>query len=102
MRLSKYERNGQGAANEQLHLNGHKSVSEIEKEYGVNNDLISSWTNKYLEEGEDALEPHNGNPYAALHTSKKLSEVECLCIIVCNQEVEIARVKKDIGWKKLV
>ena len=78
----------------QMHLNEHKSVREIENEYGVNHSLISAWTKMYLEEGEDALEPRNGNPYAALHTSKKLSEVERLRLIVAKQEVEIARLKK--------
>ena len=66
----------------------------LEKEYGINNGLIGTWVKKYLEEGEDALEPHNGNPYAALHTSKSLSEVERLRLIVAKQEVEIARLKK--------
>lgn len=76
------------------HLEEHKSIREIEKEYGVNNSLVSAWVKRYLEDGEDALEPHNGNPYAALHTSKSLSEVERLRLIVAKQEVEIARLKK--------
>ena len=57
---------------------------------------------RYLEEGEEALEPKNGKPYAALHTSKSLSEVELLRLIIARQEVEIARLKKGIGWKELV
>ena len=77
-----------------LHLEEHISIKKIKKEYGVNNSLVSAWVKKYLEEGEDALEPHNGNPYAALHTSKSLSEVESLRLIVAKQEVEIARLKK--------
>ncbi len=78
----------------QLHLEGHISIERIEKEEGVNHSLVSAWVKKYLEEGENALEPHNGNPYAALHTSKSLSEVERLRLIVAKQEVEIARLKK--------
>jgi transposase-like protein len=77
-----------------LHMDEHISIRQIEKEYGVSNSLVSTWVKKYLEEGEDALEPHNGNPYAALHTSKSLSEVERLRLIVAKQEVEIARLKK--------
>lgn len=77
-----------------LHLEEHHSLMEIEREYGMDNRLVSAWTKKYLEEGEDALEPHNGNPYAALHTSKSLSEVERLRLLVAKQEVEIARLKK--------
>ena len=61
-----------------LHLDEHLSVMEIERRHGVRNSLVSAWVKRYLEEGEDALEPKNGNPYAALHTSKTLSEVDRL------------------------
>ena len=77
-----------------LHLDEHVSTKRIEKEYGIEHSLGSAWVKKYLEEGEDALEPHNGNPYATLHTSKSLNEVERLRLIVAKQEVEIARLKK--------
>ena len=77
-----------------FHLDEHKSIQQIEKEYGVNSSLVSRWVKRYLEEGEETLEPHNGNSYAALHTSKSLSEVERLRLIVAKQEVEIARLKK--------
>ena len=77
-----------------LHLDEHVSLLQIEKEYGVDHRRVSSWVKKYLEEGEDALEPHNGNPYAALHTSKSLSEVERLRLMVAKLEVENARLKK--------
>ena len=77
-----------------LHLDDHESIRQLEKEYDISHSLISSWVKKYLEEGEAALEPHNGNPYAALHTGKSLSEVERLRLIVAKQEVEIARLKK--------
>ncbi len=86
-----------------LHLEDHISVRQIERDYGIGNALVSSWVKRYLQDGEDALEPHNGNPYAALHRSKSLSEVERLRLLVAKQEVEIARVKKKgIGWKELV
>lgn len=77
-----------------LHLEEHRAIREIEAEYGINHSLVSAWVKKYLEDGEEALEPHNGNPYSALHTSKSLSEVERLRLIVAKQEVEIARLKK--------
>lgn len=63
---------------------------------------MEAWVKKYLKEGEDALEPHNGNPYAALHRSKSLTEVERLRLMVAKQEVKIARLKKGTGWKELV
>ena len=77
-----------------LHLDEHISILRIEKEYGVDHRLVSAWVKKYLEEGEDSLEPHNGNPYAALHRSKSLSEVERLRLMVAKLEVENARLKK--------
>lgn len=77
-----------------LHLEDHISVRQIGKDYGIGSALVSSWVKRYLQDGEDALEPRNGNPYAALHTSKSLSEVERLRLIVAKQEVEIARLKK--------
>lgn len=77
-----------------LHLEEHISISEIGRQYSMGSGMVSSWVKKYLEEGEDALEPRKGNPYAALHTSKSLSELERLRLIVAKQEVEIARLKK--------
>lgn len=85
-----------------LHLDEHVSVMEIERKYGVRHNLVSAWVKRYLEDGEEALEPKNGNPYAALHTSKSLSEVDRLRLIIARQEIEIARLKKGIGWKELV
>ena len=77
-----------------LHLEEHMPVREIERQYSVSNSLVCAWARKYIDEGADALEPRNGNPYAALHTSKSLSEVERLRLIIAKQEVEIARLKK--------
>ena len=77
-----------------LHLEEHMSVQQIETEYGIGHALVSAWVKRYLEDGEDALEPHNGNPYAALYRSKSLSEVDRLRLLVAKQEVEIARLKK--------
>ena len=50
-----------------LHLEEHLSVHQIEQEYGIGHALVSSWVKRYLQDGEDALEPRNGIPYAALH-----------------------------------
>ena len=78
----------------QLHLNEHISLRQIEREYGIRNTLVAEWVKRYLQDGEEALEARNGNPYAALHRSKNLSEVERLRLLVAKQEVEIARLKK--------
>ena len=77
-----------------LHLNEKVSLMQIEKEYSVSNGLVSTWVKKYLNGGEEALVSRRGNPYAALHTSKTLSEVERLRLIVAKQEIEIVRLKK--------
>ena len=77
-----------------LHLNEKVSLMQIEKEYAVSSGLVSTLVKKYLNGGEEALVSRSGNPYAALHTSKSLSEVERLRLIVAKQEVEIARLKK--------
>ena len=77
-----------------LHLDEHVALSQIEREHGIRNTLVAEWIKRYLQDGEDALEPRNGNPYAALHRSKNLSEVERLRLLVAKQEVEIARLKK--------
>lgn len=52
------------------HLEEHESIKALEKKYSIEHSTISRWVQVYLEDGENALEPHNGNPYAALHTSK--------------------------------
>lgn len=76
------------------HLEEHVSLKELERKYKIGSGTIARWVRQYLEDGEESLEPHNGNPYAALHTSKSLSEVERLRLIIAKQEVEIARLKK--------
>ena len=87
------------------HLDEHIAVSQLAKQYNVRDSLICAWVKRYLEDGEAALVPRNGNRYAALHKSKNLSEVERLRLIVAKQEIEIARLKKGywaegVGAKK--
>ena len=77
-----------------LHLNEKVSLMQIEREYSVSSGLVSTWVKKYLNGGEEALVSRSGNTYAALHTSKSLSEVDRLRLIVAKQEIEIARLKK--------
>lgn len=77
-----------------LHLEDHISVEQIAKTECVNHSLVSVWCKKYLENGESALCAKSGNKFAALHTSKSLSELERLRLLVAKQELEIARLKK--------
>lgn len=81
------------------HLQNHISIRGLEKQTGINNSLISAWVKKYTEHGIKGLESHRGNPYAALHTSKQLSEMERLKLLVLKQEIEIERLKKGYSVK---
>ena len=78
------------------HLNNHISVRTLEKEYHADRSMICKWVKKYIEEGESSFvhKGHPGNPFAALHVSKNLSEVERLRLMVAKLEIENERLKK--------
>lgn len=78
------------------HLEEHVSVKELARQEGPTDSMICRWVREYQENGEEGLKPklRKGNPYAALHTSKSLTEVEQLRLLVAKQEVEIERLKK--------
>lgn len=77
------------------HLDEHISVKQLGREENVDHSLICTWVKRYREEGEEGLRSKRvGNRYAALHTSKSLSEIERLRLTVAKQEVEIERLKK--------
>lgn len=73
----------------------------LAKEEGISSGMLYNWITKYLNEGEDGLEnkKKTGNHYAALHTSKSLSELERLRLLVEKQEIEIERLKKGYTVK---
>ena len=78
------------------HLDEHISVRALAKEYETDSGMICRWTKEYLAGGEQGLTPkaRPGNKFAALHRSKKLSELDRLRLLVAKQEIEIARLKK--------
>ena len=78
------------------HLNDHISVSTFEKEYRADRSMICKWVKKYIAEGENSFvhKVHPGNPFAALHVSKNLSETERLRLMVTKLEIENERLKK--------
>ena len=78
------------------HLDEHISVRTLVREYTADRSMICRWVKEYIAEGESAFIPkgHPGNPFAALHTSKKLSELERLRLIVTKLEIENERLKK--------
>ena len=83
------------------HLKEHVSVRSLEKEYNADRSMICHWIRDYNECGEKALEPkgHKGNPFAALHISKSLSETERLKLQVAKLEIENERLKKGYEVK---
>lgn len=78
------------------HLNEHISVRTLEKEYHADRSMICKWVRKYIAEGESSFvhKGHPGNPFAALHASKNLSEIERLRLMVAKLEIENERLKK--------
>ena len=70
--------------------------------------MICRWLKEYIAEGESAFIPkgHPGNPFAALHVSKNLSELERFGLMAAKLEIENERLKKNViieainGWKK--
>lgn len=78
------------------HLNDHISVRTLEREYDADRSMICKWVKKYISKGESSFihKGHPGNPFAALHISKSLSEVERLRLMVAKLEIENERLKK--------
>lgn len=62
---------------------------------GISSGMLHRWVQQYQESGVEGLagKRRPGNPYAALATSKSLSELERLRLTVAKQEAEIARLK---------
>jgi len=80
----------------QRYMNENISQPVLAREIGVGKGQIGNWVSKYLNEGEAGLtnKKKTGNRFSAIHTSKSLSEVERLRLIVAKQEIEIERLKK--------
>lgn len=80
------------------YINGSEGASKTAKNAGISKGMFWTWIEKYREFGEEGLEPvkhkNSGNHFAALHTSKSLSEEERLRLLVAKQEIEIERLKK--------
>lgn len=43
------------------HLDGHEAIEALEKKYKIGHSTIANWIRIYIEDGEEALTPHNGN-----------------------------------------
>jgi transposase-like protein len=80
------------------YFSGSVGGNKLAKEYGISKGMIWRWIEAYRKFGEQGLEAAkhktSGNHFAALHTSKSLSEEERLRLIIAKQEIEIERLKK--------
>ena len=68
----------------------------LAKEENISKGQLYNWIKKYAEGGPEAMENRKkpGNPFAALSTSKSLTEEQRLKLIVEKQKIEIERLKK--------
>ena len=78
------------------YTNEHLSARELGRIYDADHSMICRWIREYTAKGESALEGKKrcGNKYAALHTSKKLSEAERLRLEIAKLQIENERLKK--------
>ena len=85
-------------------INGEESSYSISRKYGVSRSLLWTWVETYRNEGikgfSSKVGKHKkGNPYAALHTKKNLTEIERLRLELAKKEVECERLKKGYSVK---
>lgn len=83
------------------YLNENLGIRQLAKQENMDYSLLNHWVHKYLDNGDNGLKPkeHPGNTFAAIRTSKKLSEIERLKLTVAKQQIEIERLKKGYQVK---
>lgn len=77
----------------------NKAAQAIAKKYDISHSVVMRWRDWYTDFGESRFyEKHrgtkSGNPYAALHTSKHLTEEERLKLENLKLRIENERLKK--------
>ena len=85
-------------------INENIPFRKIGRELGIADTTISKWVRAYEKDGIDGLKSKtgkcgSGNPYAALHANKNLTEVERLRLELAKKEVECERLKKGYSVK---
>lgn len=85
-------------------INENIPFKKIGDELGISDTTISRWVRAYEKDGIDGLKSKtgkcgSGNPYAALHTKKELTELERLRLELAKKEVECERLKKGYSVK---
>ena len=76
---------------------GHIPVQTLARETGIPRGTLDGWVRRYRNGGIDALNPvklRTGNRFAALNTSKSLSEEDRLRLLVEKLQIENERLKK--------
>ena len=75
----------------------HIPVRQVARENNIPYGTLDGWVRKYQTGGAQALNPEkvrSGNRFSALHTSKSLSEIDRLRLLVEKLEIENERLKK--------
>ena len=72
-------------------------IRQVARDCNIPYGTLDGWVRRYRTGGIDSLNPHKlrpGNRFAALHTSKSLSEEDRLRLLVEKLEIENERLKK--------
>ena len=82
----------------------HIGIKEIARQNDIDNHNVRNWLKNYQEYGESYFYEehrgnHKGNPYAALHTSKSLSNEQRLELENLKLRIENERLKKGYTVK---
>lgn len=85
-------------------INENIPFCALGKELSISDTTISKWVRAYEKNGLEGLKSKqgkcgSGNPYAALHTKKNLTEIERLRLELAKKEVECERLKKGYSVK---
>ena len=85
-------------------INENIPFNKLKRELGISDTTISRWVRAYEKYGIEGLKSKtgkcgSGNPYAALHVKKNLTEVERLRLELAKKEVECERLKKGYSVK---
>ena len=80
-----------------LCVENHIPVRQVARENNIPYGTLNGWVRKYQMGGVQTLNPEKlrcGNRFSALHTSKSLSEIDRLRLLVEKLEIENERLKK--------
>lgn len=75
----------------------HVPVRTLARDLGIPHGTLKGWVDRYRFGGVERLNPeklHSGNKFAALHTSKNISEEDRLRLMVEKLQIENERLKK--------